>query len=270
MMSDDGHPATARIAGLKAMGALLTRGTYEYRGQEQQLAIEPDDTETSNRLLDVFGYYMDHAFVASLEGAKVLAVEQKVECELAPGIMFSGIIDLILNRGDVWEVWDHKSTGDVNGSLAFLGLDVQMLSYEVIVNEYIRKKLLREETVELIYNLVRRERPPGYGSRPLTTKSGAKSTASTNPKDYLHQHRFAHTAPELECVAEDLRRKAYDAANWLNVGPHDLTGKFAERRPIKTGGESCRTGCGFFAQCCAELLGHSMPTFAPSTIEEAD
>ena len=74
--------------------------------------------------------------------------------------------------------------------MAFLGLDTQMLTYEVIANRAIG------QNVEMVYNMIRRERPPGYGSRSLLTKSGRKSTASTDRDDTCAKYaspRFKRT-----------------------------------------------------------------------------
>jgi len=245
-------------AGVDAIETMLRAGVSDYRGTEQALAIAPDDDETRERLLDVFAFYMHHSFAASLAGATIVAVEEPYEVALVDGTVLSGVFDLVLRRGDVVEVWDHKSVGDVNGALRFLALDVQMLTYEVLGNA-VHANAAIGTTVEMVYNLIRRERPPGFGTRPLRTKSGALSKASTNPADYLRQHRFDHPPAELQEIRTELAAIAVSAAAFL-ANPD----AYAPRRPIKTGGESCLNSCPYFALCGAELVGHGMPSFVPA------
>jgi hypothetical protein len=247
---------------------MLRTGTYEYRGETQRLNIDPADTATIERLGDVFQYYMEHAFAESLRDAEVLAVEQPFEIELVPGVMFSGVIDLVLRRrfegkvnNLVIEPWDHKTVGDVNAALRFLSLDVQMLSYETICAELL-PSLFGDYPVEMVYNLIRRERPPGYGSRSAKTKSGARSTASTSQDDYLRTYRFAHSATELGHIRPELARTAAEAQ--MRLADPSL---YAPRRPIKSGGEACLTSCAFFARCGADLVGHAAPVFTPPAVE---
>jgi hypothetical protein len=134
-----------------------------------------------------------------------------------------------------------------------------MLVYEIIV-WYVATQEMGYDDVEIQYNMIRREVPPGYGSRSTTTKSGAKSTASTKPTDYLRRTTLYHSNNERAAIESNFLRPALKELVQvrLNKGPYLVTA-------IRTGGESCVTGCAFFARCGAQLVGAGQPKIgAPS------
>ena len=73
---------TSRDAGLEAMEQMLRAGEYEYRGTPQKLAVSIEDSDTVNRLGDVFQYYCEHQLGADMKDAIVVAVEQNYRIEI--------------------------------------------------------------------------------------------------------------------------------------------------------------------------------------------
>lgn len=257
-------------AAMTALDDMARSGKYTYHDEEKDLARDACESETVNRLCDVLAFYHQHAFAATMAGKEVYAIEKPFEYERL-GIAIDGTFDLVLRHLDrpVFEVHDFKTVSLVSTALKFLALDTQMLQYEVLANRTLGRSPVMVhmvQQIEMVYNIIRREVPPGFGSRPLTTKSGAKSSASQNVEDYLYQHRFAHSKVEVEYIedafiATTLAAQTIYNTKWRN----DI-----QRRTIKTGGEACHTSCPYFARCCAELIGHAEPNFVPTVISDAE
>lgn len=252
-------------AGVGAIFEIVSQGEYVYRGKTQALNADALTLDTRERLVDAFTYFMNHTFLDSLHNKKVVAIEKDFEYEIDVGVpvTVAGTLDLVLQdrTSGTFEVWDHKCVGQIGQALRFLSMDIQMNTYENMVCE-----ALGVEDVEMVYNLIRRDRPPGYGSRPLTTKSGAKSTASTKPEDYLQAHRWSHTAKErfyTQRVLEEYARVATRLSADARLATPPL------RVPIKTGGEACMTSCVYNSRCAAEMLGYAQPTWEPAPIVES-
>lgn len=259
---------------MTALDDMARSGKYTYHDEEKDLARDACESETVNRLCDVLAFYHQHAFAATMAGKEVYAIEKPFEYELF-GI--DGTFDLVLRHLDrpVFEVHDFKTVSLVSTALKFLALDTQMLQYEVLANRALGPREVRDPLgnpigkaqIEMVYNIIRREVPPGFGSRPLTTKSGAKSSASQNVEDYLYQHRFAHSEAEVEYIEDAFVKTTLAAQTIYSL---NASHAFIQRRTIKTGGEACHTSCPYFARCCAELIGHAEPNFVPTVISDAE
>lgn len=253
----------AKLDAVNAVKAMVDAGESEYRGEMFKLA--PSALEELPKLLDVVCFYMDNQFLTDIDNARVVSVEENYQAEILPGVKLEGQIDLILERthGDgtkVLEVYDHKTVDDVKKSLDFLRLDIQFLVYEWLV-----RKNFPGQKVEMVYNLIRRDRPPGYGSRELAiNKDGSvsKKNASTDPADYLKQERIGHSDKEVAHIELTLQELADYTLNLKTSSWRPTT-----RTVIQTGGQAC-SNCEFFKSHCApELLGHTAPTFETSSIE---
>ena len=253
-----------REAGITAMLDMIGEGTYVYRGKTQQLNADTREFDNRERLLDAFSYYMEKRFLESLDNKRVVAIEKDFEYEIQVGptrMVVAGTLDLVLqDRTDLmYEVWDHKCVGQVKQALRFLALDVQMNVYENMAC-----KALDVEAVVMKYNLIRRDRPPGFGTRPLVTKSGAVSKASVDVADYLYTHPWSHNRTERAFTQDVLERYASTIYYLQTEG--DPSGP--NRVPIKSGGEACTTSCVYNSRCAAEMLGYAQPTWKPAPIVE--
>jgi hypothetical protein len=250
---------------------MLERGTYWYHGEEYVLGgIKPYEKEFVNRLGDAFQFYMEQTFPkAFADGWSVFAVEQDFEYEFAPGVIVEGTIDLIMQKGNIFTVWDHKTVSNVSTALQFLKLDTQMFAYEIMANDIIKKLHPGAQQVEMLYNIIRRDRPPGFGSRELRrNKDGSvsKQNASQDPADYLRQHRFHHNKVELHHASREFFNLVTEIEARL-ANDTDAEDQFSTRTPIKSGGEACLTSCSYFERCAAEMVGHRSPTFVPAQVE---
>jgi hypothetical protein len=138
------------------------------------------------------------------------------------------------------------------------------------VNELAPTWGIEYDSIELVWNYIRRQVPPGFGTRSLLTKSGKKSTASQNPADYLRIHRTSHSDEQLAAIATTLDVSLYEVLQRINV--HSVEpdiSKLASRTVIKSGGEACNR-CPYFAQCSAELVGCAIPAFTGGEEPEDD
>ena len=251
-----------------AMAQMVKDGVYYYRGTEKPLALDPENhAEFIVSIGDAINYYADKYAYADYMRYKIVSVEKEYTWQLVldlghidgPFIIeLSGVMDFCAEDQDhkkkILTVADHKFVGDVNGALAFLPLDLQMLIYEFVVYHQ-ATEVMGYDDVELLYNLVRREVPPGYGHRSDKTKSGAKSTASQRPEDYLRREVLFHSPTQRQQIESNFLRPALEEMMRVreNDGPFLLT-------TIKTGGEACGQ-CEYFARCKAQLVGQGQPKF---------
>lgn len=170
----------------------------------------------------------------------IVAVEEAVSYELR-GFTIRNTFDLLVRENGRLVVYDHKTVSEVGGAVEFLPLDFQMLMYELSAFKHFG------EPIEVVYNMVRRAVPPGFGHDSGLTATGKKSTRSKDPMDYVRRERISRSAEELQAFEDELIavigsiRHSEDTNTWL-------------RSPIKTGGESCK-GCSFYGICGAELAG---------------
>lgn len=244
---------TFKTAALHAMDEAIARGTAEYRGKEEPLGLNRDqDEETIQTIKDAVCYYADAMAVKDYRRYKFLEIERPYDYTVRE-IDFSGVMDLVAvdtehTRKKVVTVFDHKFPGNVKDALDYLRIDVQMLFYEVVVWNSLVKNGPYDD-VELQFNCIRREVPPGYGARPLRTANGTLSKASRDPMDYLRRETLVHSDRQRANVQAYFERVAQEVLE-----------KKAESKPlpltvIKTGGESCAHSCAYFTRCGVDLLG---------------
>lgn len=247
---------------LKAMADMIASGIAIYRGEEQPIGLDPQTHFEEIRAVgDSVQYYTRHKVWDDFNRYKILATEipfdHKYTTYNGEDVIFSGVIDLLMqdmtHEKNVLVVADHKTVGDVNSTMAFLPLDVQMLSYESLAwREAIQ---MGYDDVEVVYNMIRREVPPGFGHRSALTASGKLSTASKNPDDYLKRGSLWHSPKEREAIESNflipMLSQAAEARHYK--GPLIPT-------VIRTGGEAC-FNCDFFARCKANIIGRGQPRF---------
>jgi hypothetical protein len=256
-----------------AMTKALTKGSVPYRGVEQPLAVKADDKETITRMGDVVQHYLKTHFDADNAKYEVLSVEKEYEAsfvfqdsaEMWVSAVVTGAMDTVFRNKTfdnmrVASIHDHKFVGDVGNALDFLPLDTQMLFYEAIMCE-ILIFLGDFDDVELIYDLHRRDVPPGFGHRPLKrNKDGsvAKNNASRDPDDYVKRSApIRHSTKERGAIVRNivipLLSDVWDYRQGRN--------RSFQRRLIKTGGEAC-SNCYAQARCTHDILGRHMPDFS--------
>lgn len=209
------------------------------QGEVRNLALETDAWE---RLEDVLNFYWQHVGRLDAANEEIIAVEEPFYFELE-GYVFRSTFDAVVQiKGhDRPRIRDHKTVGSVNEALAFLPLDFQMKFYQLAGYKHFGFP------IEVEYNMARREVPPGFGHRSALTKSGAKSKASTDPKDYARREVLTISEHELKAFEEELR-------GFLRVIRRNRETEYWPRRVIKTGGEACAQ-CPYYGICTTSLMG---------------
>lgn len=237
----------APLIGLKAaahaeMERVRSEG-HEYKGEQYEIRIEDEDFE---RLKSVTDYYLDHYAADDVLDLEVLSVEKTRPVSFG-GFKFDVTMDLVVRhrRSGIVQVFDRKTVGQtVNSPQANLQVDTQFLIYEAAAHELFSQNGV--EHVEVVRDLIRRDVPPGYGYRPLTTKSGAKSSATTDPRDYLRREVFSHSKKELSVAIAELV-----AVGWQMRFQRPRIEYY--RSVIRTGSEAC-SNCPHYIRCGADLL----------------
>lgn len=257
---------------LFAMRTALTKGSVPYRGVEQPLAVKADDKETTTRMCDVVTHYLKTHFLADYRKYKIMSVEQEYEASFTfldstgqwVSAVVTGAMDTVAQNTTfekrVASITDHKFVGDVGNALDFLPLDTQMLFYEAIMCEVLIFGGDFDD-VEIIYDLHRREVPPGFGNRILrTNKDGsvAKNNASQDPDDYVKRAApIRHSRNERVAIVKNLVVPLLSDVWDYRQGRN----RSFPRRLIRTGGEAC-SNCFAQARCSHDILGRHMPDFS--------
>lgn len=251
---------------LEAMAKLITAGTYLYRDQEQQLGLDPEAHKDEIRSIgDSVQYYVRQQIWDDFNRYKILATEIPFEYPYfthnGENVVFSGVFDVLMqdmsHTRNVAVVKDHKFLGDVKSAAASMPLNIQMLSYESLCWRELGSINSNGgyDDVEVIYNMIRKEVPPGFGHRSALTPTGKKSTASTNPQDYLQRVSLWHSAKEREIIESNFLIPMMREV----IATREKEGILMPRI-ISTGGEAC-TNCDFFARCKANVVGRGQPRF---------
>lgn len=251
---------------LQAMAKMVASGISIYRGEEQPLGLTPEKHFEEIRAIgDSVQFYARHKIWYDFQHYKILATEVPFDYPFTTyngeDVILSGVFDLlaqdVTHEKNVVVVMDHKTVGDVNNTMSFLPLDVQMLSYEALCWRALGQPSSNGgyDDVEVIYNMIRREVPPGFGHRSEFTPTGKKSTASRNVDDYLKRTSLWHSTKEREAIESNflIPMLSETAESQYYKGP-------LIPRIIRTGGEAC-SSCDFFARCKANILGRGQPRF---------
>ena len=222
---------------------------------------------------DVVQHYLGTHFWHDHEQFEILSVEKEYETSFTfcdstgqwVSAIVTGAMDVVARDRTFTDkrmgaVIDHKFVGDVGNALDFLPLDTQMLFYEGIMCEVLIFQGDFDD-IELIYDLHRREVPPGFGHRPLrTNKDGsvAKNNASRDEDDYVKRPKpIRHSAKERGAIVKNLIVPLLSNVwNFRQGWNADFP-----RRVIRTGGESC-SNCYAQARCSHDILGRAMPDFS--------
>jgi hypothetical protein len=218
--------------------------------------LTPQERETMHDCLDYYwqelGSKDDFTQIVGVENSLIYPLRQ-------PGKLIARVrctMDLIARMADGrLVILDHKSTGKPDKSKEFVRLDFQARMYPLAVWD------AYGELPEFILRFCARDVPPGFGRRPLTTKTGKKRDADTlvslqQHEKYLTEYRKGYSAQELEAFEHELLNLAA-ARNWAKAG------EIWNRRPIKGGVPNCVQHCDYNAICEAELdTGRTIPNSA--------
>lgn len=180
---------------------------------------------------------------------KVLAIEETFGL-IVHDTVIPWTPDVIVRRkaGNL-AIIDHKTTGNIKDSLAFLPADPQLRRYAL---GGWRKF---NEIPWLSYNLHSRSLPPDYvdinGNRPYAlTKTGRESTRNTDPLNYIRRENMIFTPKQLEATHNEILGQLID---------FDAAGMVANysRRFIKGGSYGCST-CPYYRPCTREFDGNAL------------
>ena len=190
-------------------------------------------------LHDVFDYYWEHVGSKD-EFDEILSVEEPVNVVVGDARV-KAMFDLTAYRGGRTVLMDHKTVTTIAEEYLFLPLDFQVRMYSYLAHTTYPGE------VDFIYNIVRREVPPGFGSRSEKTKSGRPSKASQRPEDYLKRIRLTMSRTEVEAFRDRIDELTWAMKRAANSGVY-------LRVPIKSGGEACGR-CPYYTPCVAEMRG---------------
>lgn len=198
------------------------------------LNLTPEQVQTAR---DVVNYYWEHQGQRD-RFAQVVAVEEPRFLPLE-GFQVRGTFDLVVKEFDQTVIYDWKTVGNVK-DVADFSLDFQTLFYELLAFR------VWGRPIEFVHNYIRREVPPGFGTRPVRLKKNgepAANNASTDPVDYLR--RVRHTRSEAEMI--EFEQELCHTLTQMEHQDHFL------RSPDK---RQCPQ-CPYYAICGAELAGHT-------------
>lgn len=215
------------------------------------------DTPTREKVWDTFLYYYENQ-ARHDEWDEILEVEESayivVGMNNVPLLKIRSTFDLHAKKNGQHYIVDHKTTGDVEQNVEFLALDLQPRHYVLTARN------LYQEPITMCMNYIARDVPPGFGHRPLETETGQKRSASTlanlqRKERYLQRKWLSYSNEQLDEHQRELVRTAMmiELEKQTEIWP---------RRIVKMGGMSCST-CPYFALCCAELNGRTMPDESP-------
>jgi hypothetical protein len=203
---------------------------YDYHGEVRKLAVEKEDVELVQDMLE---YYVNHTYFNTID--KIIGVEVPIVLPIRGKREIRCTLDLISQEGGELVVTDHKSVGSVKESLEFLPLDIQSNFYEVAAWKHFGYP------VEFVHAYQARKVP-----RELT-RSGRKSMASQDPNDYIRRVRHKKSVRELQYVYDEIC---------------DLADEIEERvwypREPQKGFMGC-SGCAYKSICSAEQTGRTIP-----------
>lgn len=204
---------------------IIDKETLEIR----LLNLQDEDWTTA---FDVVDFYFEQV-IAKEPLREIVAVEEPYHLELA-GYRIRGTFDLVFP--DV--VRDFKTTSNVHTADDFT-LDFQTLFYELLAYRTWGRP------VEFEHEYIRREVPPGFGTRPVRlNKDGsvAKNNASTDPADYIQRVRHTRSVHELDAFQGELQ----------NI----LTSMWGNTYYLRSPNKRTCPQCPYYALCGAELSGH--------------
>lgn len=206
--------------------------------------------EDVEKCVDITRYFIERK--ASVEQRKILAVEEEHPLTIGPFTIHCHL-DVVVE--DVWGdpvVIDNKTKGSLPSDYRFFDLDWQMKLYQLAAYD-------RYEKVPAVeHHLIRREVPPGFGHRPEYNEgiyqSGPqagkawrrRSTASTDPDDYIKVYKFQKTKEVLQAYANDVSDMLSEM-----VMANAAKDRFAF---IRKGNYTCNT-CPFIETCIREAEG---------------
>ena len=210
------------------------------------------DNKQLESMHDVLDYYYRET-MSKDQWDEIVKVEDPIYLVIGyqghPVLRIRSTIDLLARKNGRLVLVDHKTTGDVEQNVTFLGLDFQVHEYPLSVRAYY------DEDPLFIYNMIARDVPPGFGRRPLTTDTGRARNAETlanmqRPERYLRREAIAYSEQQYNAFQIALVQIALTMQFEGNSG-------IWPRRVIKMGGMACDK-CPYFEPCKAELDGRRL------------
>jgi len=177
---------------------------------------------------------------------EIVSVEEPVAVDFY-GYKIRGTLDVVARKGAMLIIPDHKTMESVHVGYEFFPLDFQGWLYRWHIYK------TKGASAMFLHNMIRREVPPGFGSRELRIKKDgtpAKNNASTDPADYLHREK-------LWCSGQELRAFESELENTLRILEFRRSTGVWDRSDLKWGAQSCGT-CAYRTVCKAELAGHTI------------
>jgi CRISPR/Cas system-associated exonuclease Cas4 (RecB family) len=240
--------AAALIASKEPMKDRFTSRIFEFEDEELEC------------LRDMLEYYWEN--VGQYDAFdEIVAVEEEWTFDLA-GWIVRGTMDLVVReRGEI-VIYDHKTSGDIEGDKAHLPLDLQTHLYYLCAY----KRLGRPS--HFVHNYQRRfdsfsdtrVGPPtwergrsGGGVYPYRlTKSGKVATRSSDPNDYVRRVRTPLSEKQLHAFELELtnRLRTMSFHQMANIWP----------RNDQKLGFGC-SNCAFYAPCSTEQNGGTIADF---------
>lgn len=215
------------------------------------------DAAALERMHDSIDYYYEQ--VSSKDDwDEIIKVEESIYLVIGyngnPVLKIRSTLDLLARKDGKLVVVDHKTTGDVEQNVMFLGLDFQARQYPLAVKSYY------DEEAILCYNMIDREVPPGFGRRSVLTETGRKRDAATlanmqRPERYLRREWLSYSEQQHNAFQMHLVQIA------LTLQFEGQSGIWP-RREVKMGGMACDK-CPYFEICKAELDGRVISDDSP-------
>ena len=205
---------------------------------------DPPSQEVKVLAADMTEFFWTNRRSVDAQLQEIVELEGRIELpQMTPSgeALVVGHFDM-LYRDTMGRLWirDWKTKGKLPTNYSWMFLDTQRAFYIAGIEAKYGESVFGFEHI-----LVRREVPPGVGTRSERTASGRLSTASRNPRDYIRAERTL--VPE-----NALRRKA-----WLDAGTRLVERRLTEKEWVRQPGQNCAF-CPYFAPCVREYEGETV------------
>jgi hypothetical protein len=203
---------------------------------------------------DMLNYYEENMRIND-NFLEIVAVEEPCTFSLN-GYTIRTTMDLLtLNQQRQYEVFDHKTSGDIAADQSHLPLDLQLRIYYYSVWKrlgFVPSRFVHNYSRRFDFSGAQRVGPPGWsrpdGTYPYRLTAGGKvATRSDDPNDYVRRISTPLTLNQLQAFERELTGKLGMLAY------HDMTKNYPrhdEKGPMGCG------GCSYYSLCTTEADGH--------------
>jgi PD-(D/E)XK nuclease superfamily len=214
------------------------------------LALSDEQTQV---VCDMLSYFDEYGRIHD-DFDEIVAIEEPCVFTLN-GYTIRTTMDLLVRKNNRFEVYDHKTSGDIAADQAHLPLDLQLHLYYYSVTKRlgaIPSKFVHSYMRRFDFSGSTRVGPPGWtranGEQPYRlTASGKVATRSDDPNEYCRRVSTPLTENQLRAFERELIGKLQ------MLQYHDLSGVWP--RHDKKGAMGCG-GCSYYSICCVEHDGH--------------